>query len=166
MKKHVVVCSTLLLTTLVGCANEPPTVGRAVEFEQVCNRENDGERVSLEGYLTLPKTISSDDKFSLLLEIRPSKSVENMNGKVGVWTSYGSEVNQVSPIPFTTQFSHVGDYTHENLKVTANDGQQITYTDRVRISGRVRFPSSANVLAISPCVLNNPLIERIEQVNR
>ncbi|MBD2461982.1 hypothetical protein H6G89_13085 [Oscillatoria sp. FACHB-1407] len=165
MRKYFFVCSTLLLVTLAGCVDEPPTVGRAVELEQVCDQAKDGERVSIEGYLTLPQTIPGDNKVTLLLELRPSESVENMDGKVGVWTKYGNEANRVSPIAFTTQSPGAGDYTHEALKVTASDGQQITYTDRVRVSGNVKFPTSSEVLAISRCVLNNPLIERIEQPN-
>jgi hypothetical protein len=49
-------------------------------------------------------------------------------------------------------------YTHADLKAIANDGKSIGYLDRVRVSGSVFFPSKVSV---SPCVLNNPLIEKI-----
>jgi hypothetical protein len=163
MKKPFFVCLMILLATVAGCANEPPTVGKATELKRVCDRSNDGERVAVEGYLTLPERISDDDAtISVLLEIRPSESVENMTGRVGVWTEYGNEANQVAHIPYTTELPKSGNYTHADLKVTTNDGQKITYTDRVRVSGRVRFPSSPEIKVISPCVLNNPLVERIE----
>ncbi|HEY9622640.1 MAG TPA: hypothetical protein V6C78_19930 [Crinalium sp.] len=170
-----------LLTLVTGCASEPPTVGKAIAFEQVCDQSNDGQRVSVEGFLTLPEEIPTNDTVSVLLEIRPSENVEPRGERVGVWTTYGSDANQVASVkgvytaptldelknnsqnpPSPNQSSVQGTYTHADLKVTTSDGQQITYTDRVRVSGKVVFPSSPGVTAISPCVLNNPLIERIE----
>ncbi|NJO41212.1 MAG: hypothetical protein HC769_01895 [Cyanobacteria bacterium CRU_2_1] len=180
MKRQFFASSVILFTILTGCASEPPTLGEATEFEQVCDRSNDGKRVAVEGFLTLPEEIPVGDTISVLLEIRPSEDVENLNGRVGVWTSYGSEANQVTPVdisytipglnttgseeqPVTTDQSPISStYTHADLNVTTSDGQRVTYTDRVRVSGKVVFPSSPKTTVISPCVLNNPLIERIQ----
>lgn len=182
MNKQCSVCFVILFTILTGCVTEPPIVGKATELAQACDRSNDGKRVAVEGYLKLPEEIPVNDKISVLLEIRRSEDVKKLNGRVGVWTQYGNEANRVAPVeskstvtipglngaksseqptPYSDQPPTVGTYTHANLHVTTNDGQQITYTDRVRVSGNVGFPSSPETTAISPCVLNNPLIERV-----
>ncbi|MBW4662518.1 MAG: hypothetical protein KME15_28060 [Drouetiella hepatica Uher 2000/2452] len=182
MNKQCFACFMTLLAVLTGCTNKPPTVGKATELVRACGRSNDGKRIALEGYLKLPDEIPVDNTISVLLEIRLSKDVKRLNDRVGVWVQYGNETNRVAPVeskstitipglngaksnaqptPYTDQPPTVGTYTHADLHVTASDGQQITYTDRVRVSGKVGFPSSPETAAISPCVLNNPLIERI-----
>jgi hypothetical protein len=78
---------------------------------------------------------------------------------------------QIAPIetamraPDSTQKAKLQDlsksklsYTHADLKVTTNDGKSIGYLDLVRVSGNVGFPTKVSG---SPCVLNNPLIEKI-----
>ena len=37
--------------TLSGCSSEPPTRGELTTFAAVCNKENEGKRLALEGYL-------------------------------------------------------------------------------------------------------------------
>lgn len=174
--------SIVLLVLVSGCGSTPPTVGKATEFTQACDQGNDGERVAVEGYLKLPDQIPVDDTLVMLLEIRPSQDVEVIENKIGVWTHYGSEANQVAPVdskstvtipglngaetveeptPYSPDPPTVGTYTHADLHVTANDGQPITYTDRVRVSGEVALSTSPQTTVISPCVLTNPLIELV-----
>jgi hypothetical protein len=172
MKKHFYLPILAILFVLAACntKSEPPTVGKKVSFDRVCDRSNDGKRIAVEGFLTLPEKVSSQDTISVLLEIRSVKDV-NKPGRVGVWTRYGTALNQIAPIetarrvPGSTEKAKLQDwskakssYTHADLKVTANDGKSIGYLDRVRISGKVGFPSNVSV---SPCVLSNPLIEKI-----
>ncbi len=172
MKKHLYLPIFAILLPLVGCdtKSEPPTVGQKVSFDRICDRSNDNKRIAVEGFLTLPEKVSSKDNLSVLLEIRSAKDV-NKPGRVGIWTSYGKLANQIAPIdtalraPNSTEKANLKDlgksklsYTHADLKVTTNDGKSIGYLDRVRISGKVGFPSK---VSISPCVLNNPLIEKI-----
>jgi hypothetical protein len=182
MKEKCFTCYIMMFALLTGCASEPPTVGKSIELKQACDRSNDGKRVAVEGYLKLPEEIPVDNTISILLEIRRSEDVKKLNGRVGVWTQYGNEANQVAPVeskstitipglngaksnepptPYTSEPPTVGTFTHAALHVTTNDGQQITYTDRVRVSGQVGFSSSLKTTAISSCVLTNPLIERI-----
>jgi hypothetical protein len=172
MKKHLHLPILAILLPLAGCntKSEPPTVGQKVSFDRVCDRSNDNKRIAVEGFLTLPEKVSSKDKMSVLLEIRSVKDV-NKPGRVGIWTTYGTAANRVNPIdtalraPNSTKKAKLQDlsksklsYTHADLKVTTNDGKSIGYLDRVRVSGKVGFPSKASV---SPCILNNPLIEKI-----
>jgi hypothetical protein len=167
---HLPILSILFI--LAGCytKSEPPTVGKKVSFDRTCDRSNDGKRIAVEGFLTLPETISSQDTISVLLEIRSVKDL-NKTSRVGVWTIYGTAANQVAPVktarrlPGSTETAKIQDwekakssYTHADLKAIANDGKSIGYLDRVRVSGKVGFPSNVSV---SPCVLNNPLIEKI-----
>ena len=172
MKKYLYLLILAILFPLAGCntKSEPPTVGQKVSFDRICDRSNDNKRIAIEGFLTLPEKVSSKDKISVLLEIRSAKDV-NKPGRVGIWTPYGKAANQIAPIdtalraPNSTEKPSLQDlgksklsYTHADLKVTTNDGKSIGYLDRVRVSGKVGFPSKVSV---SPCVLNNPLIEKI-----
>ncbi len=172
MKKHLYLFILAILFLLAGCntKSEPPTVGQKVSFDRICDRSNDNKRIAVEGFLTLPEKVSSKDKISVLLEIRSAKDV-NKPGRVGIWTPYGKLANQIAPIdtalraPNSTEKAKLKDlgksklsYTHADLKVTTSDGKSIGYLDRVRVSGKVGFPSKVSV---SPCVLNNPLIEKI-----
>jgi hypothetical protein len=172
MKKYLYLPMLAILFPLAGCDSkpEPPTVGQKVSFDRICDRSNDNKRIAVEGFLTLPEKVSSKDKISVLLEIRSVKDVSKL-GRVGVWTPYGKAANQIAPIdtalraPNSTAKAKLQDlskskssYTHADLKVTTTDGKSIGYLDRVRVSGKVGFPSK---VSISPCVLNNPLIEKI-----
>lgn len=185
MKRQVLTYSIVLAAMLTGCADPAPTVGKLTELAQVCDRSNDGQRIAVAGYLKLPDEIPVDNDISVLLEIRQSQDVKKLNNRVGVWTSYGTEPNQVAklnsnsiadipifktskdgklealPTPYSSQPPVVGTYTHASLHVTTNDGKPVTYTDRVRVSGKVGFPTAPGSQNVSICTMNNPLIERI-----
>ena len=94
----------ILFAVLAGCSSELPTIGEATELGQVCDSGNDGKRVSVEGFLTLPQEMPVDESIALLLEIRRSEDVEKMNGRVGVWTQYSSEPNRVACVDVDTPF--------------------------------------------------------------
>lgn len=43
----------MIALALTACGAEPPTAGQLLAFGQVCDKANDGQRVAVEGYLTL-----------------------------------------------------------------------------------------------------------------
>jgi hypothetical protein len=172
MKRYLFLPIVAILFTLTGCSDKPetPTVGQQASFDRVCDKSNDGKRIAVEGFLKLPEKISSKEKISLLLEIRPAKEMSPK--KLGVWTRYGDKVNQLSFVQSSLGFgkpdkngklsynsSRVNTYTHQDLKVNTNDGKTVSYLDRVRVSGKVGFPSKSSGYI---CVLNNPLFESIK----
>ena len=173
MKQYLFLPIAAILFALTGCfKSEPPTVGQEMPFNSVCDKSNDGKRIAFEGFLTLPDHISSKDKVSLLLEVRPSKDLKSPM-RIGVWTSYGKEVNQLTfvetsfrsnkpnePGKISVNSSSKLSYTHQDLKVKTNEGKVVSYLDKVRVSGKVVFPSNPPI--ISKCLLNNPLIESIK----
>jgi hypothetical protein len=142
---------------LAGC-DQPPTAGAPKTLANVCDRENDGKRVALDGYLSLPSSYTeSASSQSAPVVIRGALA---QSGDVTfVWIPYGSGPNAMEKVP--------DEYSQTDLKVYATDGGAIGYKDHVRVSGTVAFPSqrpydidSAGGKLLD-CGLNNPLIEKI-----
>jgi hypothetical protein len=70
---------------------------------------------------------------------------------IGVQTDFGDGANQAKKIADT--------YQDSDLLVHTNDGAQVGYTDKARVSGTVYFPTFSNTVEFQ-CALSNPLIER------
>lgn len=148
MKKYFVALLLTNLTLLTACGEpEAPTVGQNISFDTACDRTNDGKRVAVEGFLTLPTQIKRD-----ILVLRLRQSPEIGGQVIGVSSQFGSGVNQAAPVPTV--------YKHRDLKVQTNDGQNVGYLDKVRVSGNLYFPISTSVEF--KCALSNPLIEQIK----
>ena len=147
----------LAAVLLAGCSG-PPTVGAPMTLANVCERANDGKRVALEGYLSLPNSFTeSSGSLSAPVVIRGDLPLA---GDVTfVWVAYGSVPNSMQKVGTK--------YGQEDLRVLAMDGGVVGYKDRVRVSGQVGFPSRRPYEVNSPggrlldCGLNNPLIERL-----
>lgn len=147
MKRHFIIPLLTVFTLLCSCTEpEPPTVGQETAFDTVCNKENDGKRVAVEGFLTFPKSIKRD---ILVLRLRKSKELDNK--VIGVSTAFGTDVNQATPLKSSS-------YSHQDLKVKTQDGQTVGYLDQVRVSGKVYYPISSTVEF--KCSLSNVLVER------
>jgi hypothetical protein len=55
---------------LGACESGPPTRGLRVAFNAVCNKENEGKRVMVEGYVNFPHSFK-EDEVSIMLRMRP-----------------------------------------------------------------------------------------------
>ena len=140
-----------------GC-DEAPTAGAPKTLATVCDRANDGKRVALDGYLSLPSSFNEGvTSESAPVVIRGD--VAEAGDVTFAWIPYGSGPNSMEKVPDT--------YSQKDLKVYATNGGAIGYQDHVRISGKVAFASRRPYDVNSPggrlldCGLNNPLIERL-----
>ena len=134
-------------TLFLACGKgekKPPTVGESKSFAEVCDKGNDGKRVSLEGYLRLPEEVNR--KIGPVLRLYPTT---DYSGKpIGVSTEIGSQPNQIGFIP--------KEYTDKDLKVNVANGQTAGFGTKVKVSGDVYFPLVGQDFQ---CSLSNPLIE-------
>ena len=129
----------------VGCgATKSPTSGEPKKFAEVCDKANEGKRVSVEGFLRLPAEVHV--KTGLVLRLYPT---DEFAGKpVGVSTDIGSEPNKVALMP--------KDFSDKDLKVKTADGQVAGFGTKVRVSGDMYYPLVGQEF---PCALSNPLVE-------
>ena len=135
----------LIALALASCGSEgPPTAGEAKDFTTVCDKANDGKRVSLEGYLRFPGSFKGD----LSVILRMYKSNDFRDKPVGVQIRLGNQANQLEKVP--------KQFTDKDMKVHLANGQVVGYGTKVRVSGTVYFPLVDQEFA---CGLSNPLVE-------
>jgi hypothetical protein len=128
MRKAVVFFSFFL----AACGESgPPTRGTLVALSSACEKANEGKRVMVEGYLSFPDSYHQDDE-TVMLRIRPSLALEET--PVGVSATLGNAVNNLEAPP-----DH---YKKTDLKVHLSDGQVAGYSDKLRVSGTMYYPSS------------------------
>jgi len=140
----VAVCAAIC----VSCgSSEPPTTGTPTTFDHVCDKANEGKRLSLEGYLGFPEEFKERDSDVVLRLRNDPKATENI---VGVVTNFGAEKNQVDK-PGKS-------FSDADLKVHTTDGKVVGYTDKVKVSGTLGFPTALATVEFK-CRLDNPLIE-------
>jgi len=148
----------LLSMALIAACDEKPTVGAPVTLTNVCDRSNDGKRVAVEGYLSLPSSFTE----GLTSESAPvviRGGIPESGDVTFVWIGYGSGPNSMEKVPDT--------YSQRDLKVYTMDGAAVGYRDKVRVSGTVAFPSrrpyevDTSDGRLLDCGLNTPLIERV-----
>ncbi len=139
-----------LLVTLAACssASEPPTSGELTTFDAVCNEANEGKRLALEGYLSLPTAFTGD--FSVVMRL--FETAERNGTPVGSTMEFGEGPHTLDQVP--TQYSDA------DLKFRAHDGTTLGYLDKVRLSGTMYYPASSASVDFT-CGLTNPLIEKV-----
>ena len=152
------IVAVLLAAAFVTGCDEKPTAGAPKTLADVCDRANDGKRVALEGYLSLPSSFTEGaSSESAPVVIRGD--LPEAGDVTFVWVPYGSGPNSMEKVPDT--------YSQKDLKVYVTDGGAVGYKDHVRVSGTVAFPSrrpyevSTQNGRLLDCGLNNPLIERV-----
>lgn len=129
---------------LSGCASEPPTAGTPTDFAAVCDRANDGQRVSVEGYLIFPNSFT--ESTSVMMLMHESDSFDST--PIGVQTPFGTAANQIEAV--TDQF------TDDDMALHLGNGEVVGFREKVRVSGKVYFPVVEQEF---PCALENPLFE-------
>jgi hypothetical protein len=139
-----VVCMVLVLTVSACSGNEPPTVGTETVFASVCDESNKDKRVAVTGYLRLPDSFTGD--FSVVLRLFETEQYSGT--PIGVTARLGTEINQVENVPAS--------YADDDLRVHLADGQIATYGTKVRVSGKMYYPSVEQDFV---CGLENLLIE-------
>lgn len=127
-----------------GEAPGPPTAGEPREFATVCDKANEGKRVSVVGYPRFPEKFTGTRSVMLRLY----GGADYAGEPVGVQTPIGNQANQAELAP--------KQYTDKDLKVHTADGQVAGYGTKVKVSGKVYFPLVGQDFK---CGLENPLIE-------
>ena len=139
-----VVLSVLFLG---ACESGPPTRGIPVAFNSVCNKDNEGKRVMVEGYVNFPHNFK-EDEVSIMLRMRPALGLEET--PLGVSAKLGNEVNNIELPP--THFSD------SDLKLHLAGGKVAGYADKLKVSGTMYYPSSIAHVEFK-CGLSNTLYE-------
>jgi hypothetical protein len=142
LRALVACCAAIMI--LSACGNEPPTAGEATSFAAVCERDNDGRRVAVDGYLIFPNSFTEAQ--SVVLRLHESDAFDGT--PIGVQTPIGTEPNQVAPVE--------DQFTDEDLQLHTADGAVAGFGTRVTVSGKVYFPVVDQPF---PCALENPLVE-------
>jgi hypothetical protein len=127
-----------------GGAPEPPTTGEMKDFASLCDKANEGKRVAVIGFLRFPEKFTGTRSVMLRLY----GGGDYAGSPVGVQTPIGNQANQVELAP--------KEFTDKDLKVHTSDGQVTGYGARVKVSGKVYYPSVGQDFK---CGLENPLIE-------
>ena len=138
----------LLCLFLIACGESgPPTRGVPVTFEAVCGKSNEGKRVMLEGFIEYPQSFKVSEE-TIMMRVRPSlTSWENV---VGASARLGNAANNVEMPPKI--------FKRSDLKVHTADGQVAGYSDKVKVSGTMYYPSSMAQVEFK-CGLTNTLFE-------
>jgi hypothetical protein len=144
MHLRTLIALSLAAFVFTACSQEAPTVGEAKDFASVCDRANDGKRVSVQGYLILPESFTGDD--SVVLRLHETDAFGGT--PVGVQINFGTGANQVEMVPT--------EYSDDDLKVHLSDGRVVGFGEKVKVSGKVYFPV---VDQDFDCGLENVLVE-------
>jgi len=129
---------------LVACSQESPTAAVEQPFANICSDANKGERVAVQGFLRLPDSFSGD--LSIVLRLYETDTFSGI--PIGAQIRLGSEPNQVENVPTS--------YTDDDLQVHLANGQAVGYGTKVKLSGKVYFPSVDQDFV---CGLENVLVE-------
>lgn len=135
---------------LAGCAKEgPPTPGTPTTYEAVCDKQNDGKRLSLEGYVDFPTNFKSNE-ISIMMRLRPT--IESSLKVVGIGVRLGNGPNNIEMPPKL--------FSLKDIKLHTADGKVAGFLDKVKISGTMYTPSSIAKVEFQ-CGLTNVLVEGI-----
>jgi len=137
----------LFVLFLGACESGPPTRGVPVALNSVCNKENEGKRVMVEGYVNFPHSFK-EDEVSIMLRMRPGIGLEET--PLGVSAKLGNEANNIELPP--THFSNT------DLKLHLADGKVAGFADKLKVSGTMYYPSSIAHVEFK-CGLSNTLYE-------
>jgi hypothetical protein len=136
---------SLLIFGLSACGrDEPATTGVDTAFAAACDESNEGERVAVTGYLRLPDSFTGD--FSAVLRLFETDTFEGT--PIGATVRLGTEANQMENVPAS--------YSDTDLKVHLADGQVVGYGTKVKVSGKMYYPTVDQDFV---CGLENLLIE-------
>ena len=138
----------LFLTGLAGCTKPVP-----VALDQVCQKENDNQYISVEGYLRTGVTVLCSSRggtrtCGLELADKPDGT-----GPISVYVEEGTGRSQMEPLPKS--------YSNDDLKLRTKDGQTITTQDKVRIIGTAKTTTDAVNSSYTICFIDVTKIEKL-----
>ena len=137
----------IFILLLAGCNQGPPTPGTPTTSERVCDKSNDGKRLSLEGYVSFPQSFKSTEP-GIMMRLRPT--LDSRSNVVGISVTLGNAANQVEMPPKL--------FSPQDIKLHTADGNVAGFKDKVKVSGSMYTLSSlANVEF--QCGLQNVLVE-------
>jgi hypothetical protein len=138
--------SLLLVFAIVLIACGGPA--RAVAYDQVCDKANEQQRISTEGYFSTGSSVFCSNIGSSTVQCG-LEFVENADDSEGFSADVdqGDGDNEIEEIP--------DDFTAETITIHADDGSVVRIGDRVRISGKM-------LIGEGVCLMNVDLIEPIK----
>lgn len=122
-----------VLLLLGGCV-KPPEPGTPVTWEAVGKGEMREQRVSLEGYFQIPKSMMATD--TVLLPLYEKPDGEGM--KVPFSTRIGSGNNEIESLP--------KEFTEADFKVHSSDGSLVSKNQKLRVSGKLIGTKESTIL--------------------
>lgn len=127
---HILLVLTLLF---IGCAKEPEPA-TPITWDQISG-DYLKRRVSLEGYLAVPRSVMATD--TMLLPLKQNLEDEEA-AKIRFSTKIGSGSNQVEKLP--------KGYKESDLKLRSKDGELVAPNSKLRVSGKLIGDEKAWVL--------------------
>ncbi len=120
------------LLSLTACdAGVPAKAGTKVTFDDVCDKGNEGKRVSLEGFLDFPARFNAKaSSIVMRFHAAPSRSAR----AIGARTRLSAGSNTVIAPPDR--------YNETDLKVITHDGKFAGYRTRLKLTGIAGFSDS------------------------
>ena len=116
----------LILAAAAGCG-APPAPGTPVTQASACTKENNDQRVSIEGYPRLSGMTYVSDDFSVDLFEQPQGQGES----VSVYLPVGSGANQAENLP--------DNYSDDDLHIHTNTNAVVSTDSHIRVSGTLSW---------------------------
>ena len=146
--KLVLLLSICLPLSLTSCEpGEPTGDGKPVTFATVCDKENNGKRVTLEGFLDYP------DRFNLkasTIVMRLQAAPTRSSTAIGARLKLNADSNTVISPP--------DKYNERDLKAITHDGKSTSYKTRLKVTGTMAITDSLDTRQFA-CFLDSARIE-------
>ncbi len=144
MRVRILVVMALVCLCASACVSGTPYAGPLQDFSSACAPYNEGQQISVDGYLRLPDTLTSTSS----VELRLYRDAGFHGRPIGVPVLFGDGPNEARRI--TTSF-----HDQDLIVHLANDAA-VPFRTRVRVSGRMHIPIGPASFA---CELENPYVE-------
>lgn len=137
-----------VLFLMPGCNSDaPPTQGKLLTFDTVCDKDNEGKRVSLEGFLNFPGKFNAK---APLIVMRLQSAPTRTSKGIGVSLKLNAGTNTVEAPP--------DKYNERDLKATTWDRKTVYYNTRVKVTGEMSYSNSLDSLGFN-CLIVDTRIE-------
>jgi hypothetical protein len=144
MHRRILLVSVSAALLISSCSPPIPRPGSLQPFSSACDKSNEGQWIAVEGYLRLPDAFTDSTSIELHLYADP-----RFDGTpIGVILSFGSGPDQAEKISSS--------FRDDDLKVHLADGALVPFRTRLRVSGRMAYPITAQPIS---CLLENPYLE-------
>lgn len=135
---------------LTACRKTPV----AVEYQNVCQPENNGKYVAVSGYFnvddfTICRARSNTNKITCLMRLREKADDAK---SFGAQVYEGGGANQMAELK--------RDFQLEDIKIRADDGTVIVLSDRVKVTGEVEIIALRSQPGTNACSIS---VEKIEK---